>query len=301
MIHTSIVLFMYLLILLWLGVEYEQYHVRNANDTNLQQPSISSICGIIITTTTPNQSSGTTTSIPNFYIESYPSVEKFHETVANASINHTNYNNNQNDINNDDTTTKNNTSDSTINTMITAHCGNCGSCSNPFDIQVYDTTKTTLFPITTKCAKYGLLWGRKTARKCMIDHVDLTYDCNECWVENIMCDLRKCIFTCFWYGLFSEIDGSDSSGSSTSSSDMSSNDTTSTDPTSDLKKSLNPCTTCDEKRCGPQFLQCAGANRRRCGILSDIERHNDVCTLVDPQQWWTSLPIQEQYRTFIQT
>ena len=46
------------------------------------------------------------------------------------------------------------------------------------------------------------------------------------------------------------------------------------------KRHLNPCTLCDEKRYGPQLLRCVGANRVRCGILSDIERHNEVCTVV---------------------
>ena len=38
---------------------------------------------------------------------------------------------------------------------------------------------------------------------------------------------------------------------------------------------LNECLECDEKLCGPNFLHCAGANRRRLGIVSDIARDDD--------------------------
>jgi hypothetical protein len=64
---------------------------------------------------------------------------------------------------------------------------------------------------------------------------------------------------------------------------------------------LNRCTYCDEKRCGPEFVTCAGANRRRSGILSDIERDqsNEVCSVVE-NNWWKNNELQEtwssQYR-----
>ena len=46
---------------------------------------------------------------------------------------------------------------------------------------------------------------------------------------------------------------------------------------------LNSCLECDEKLCGPAFIQCAGANRRRLGIESDIKRDVTLeqCQLVD--------------------
>jgi len=144
-----------------------------------------------------------------------------------------------------------------------AHCGDCGSCSNQHDINIYDETKNTLLDTTITCAKRSFIWGRKTSGKCMKDNVGFTPECNDCWVENIMCDLRKCVFTCVWYGLFQvKVD------------------------TGDTKK-LNPCTTCDEVRCGPEFVTCAGVNRRRAGILSDIDRdfNTEVCADVTPD-WW---------------
>ncbi len=45
---------------------------------------------------------------------------------------------------------------------------------------------------------------------------------------------------------------------------------------------LSDCLRCDEKLCGPAFISCAGANRRRAGVVSDIERNGThVCKEVD--------------------
>ena len=126
--------------------------------------------------------------------------------------------------------------------------------------------------------------AHKTARKCRMDFMWILYpkSANECWVEHFICVIWKlCIVTCLWYGLFSEIDGNTGSSSSSSSSNTSSSSSShSRNTNTSDQKTLNPCTLCDEKRYGPQLLRCAGANRVRCGILSDIERHNEVCTVV---------------------
>lgn len=38
-----------------------------------------------------------------------------------------------------------------------------------------------------------------------------------------------------------------------------------------------------QRHCGPIFVECAGANRRRAGVISDIERDMELemCTKVD--------------------
>lgn len=77
-----------------------------------------------------------------------------------------------------------------------AHCGDCGACSNPQDIKIYDDTRNTLFGTTVKCAKKSFLFGRSVAHECMDENVGFTDGCRDCWVENIMCDVRKCIFAC---------------------------------------------------------------------------------------------------------
>ena len=43
---------------------------------------------------------------------------------------------------------------------------------------------------------------------------------------------------------------------------------------------LSSCLKCDEALCGPAFMSCAGANRRRTCITSDIARVSaEVCNL----------------------
>ena len=90
-----------------------------------------------------------------------------------------------------------------------------------------------------------------------------------------MCDLRYCLFTCMWQGMWQSVDSAPNG-------------------------QLNQCTHCDEVRCGPAFVQCAGANRRRCGILSDIDRDAEleVCQAVQPEQWWRDPVLKETVRGF---
>ena len=165
----------------------------------------------------------------------------------------------------------------TSGTSVVAHCGDCGACSNPHDIQIYDQTKDTLFENSLVCSKRGLFGGRRVARRCLRERVGFTDECNECWVENIMCDVRHCLFTCMWHALFNEVNSNDPQNL-------------------DHQQALNRCTECDEKRCGPAFVKCAGANRRRSGILSEFERdvENEFCTAVDTG-WWNDERLQSYW------
>lgn len=227
LLQYSLLGFCLLLLVLWLGVEYEERRIKKVPDTSYLYDT-PKVCGL-------------SQSDDLIDIQTY-------ETAQAA----------QND------------------TTFVAHCGDCGQCSNPHDVDIYDDTKNSLFETTVQCAKRGLIFGRRTASNCMEDRVGFTEGCNECWVENIMCDLRYCIFTCLWHGLFSSASNADS--------------------TSDDPQELNRCTLCDEKRCGPAFVECAGANRRRTGILSDIERDQDteVCQTVK-SEWWNDESLQKQW------
>jgi len=138
------------------------------------------------------------------------------------------------------------------------HCGACGQCSNDHDVQIYYDTLKTLTDTTTTCAFKAVMQGEGAVTRCMEDRVNLTEGCTRCWVENVMCDLDKCVFSCMLYrmglGGSKNADGGE----------------------------LNRCLECDEKRCGPPFIRCAGANRRRSGIYSDIERNfSHVCKVVE--------------------
>lgn len=73
-----------------------------------------------------------------------------------------------------------------------------------------------------------------------------------------MCDLNNCVFTCLTGIIFNVTGTKNSDG-------------------------LNKCQQCDEQMCGPAFVACAGANRRRCGIVSDLQRDaREICSSVDP-------------------
>jgi hypothetical protein len=72
-----------------------------------------------------------------------------------------------------------------------------------------------------------------------------------------MCDLKHCAFTCIKSLLLGQKNNEGGS-------------------------KLSSCLLCDERMCGPAFIECAGANRRRCGIVSDIARNEsgEVCSRV---------------------
>lgn len=310
-------------IILWLGSEYEQYHVNNASSTirfynenpqvcafvypslvlptsqqeqqqrnrthNVENSSLGDETSSSSTTTIimnissfsydpnhDNVSSSTTNILSPLEFQSYDSVQDAYEQLLQNNSQTTNKDPDDTRTDERDNTTNKASSSNfldnirnniTKDDIIIAHCGSCGACSNMNDIHLYDITKNTLFGYSTKCAKRALIWGRKTASNCLKDLVSFTDLCNDCWIDNILCDIRKCVFTCMFYGLFSSIDAS---------------------------TSLNRCTECDEKRCGPTFIQCAGANRRRCGIISDIKRNTqkEVCDTVQPTLWYQNNTIQ---------
>mmetsp|Transcript_4699 Transcript_4699/g.12288 ORF Transcript_4699/g.12288 Transcript_4699/m.12288 type:complete len:446 (-) Transcript_4699:148-1485(-) len=163
--------------------------------------------------------------------------------------------------------------------LTVAHCGDCGYCSNPHDIKIYDDTKDTLFQDSLACSKLAVLGGADDVRDCLQDRIGFTQGCNDCWVDNIMCDVRNCLFVCMWQAMFSTVDADKNTKSDRTQQD------------------LNACTQCDEKRCGPAFVQCAGANRRRSGIVSEFKRddRDEVCHSVQVG-WWQNEAVQQYYR-----
>mmetsp|Transcript_15544 Transcript_15544/g.44926 ORF Transcript_15544/g.44926 Transcript_15544/m.44926 type:complete len:257 (-) Transcript_15544:64-834(-) len=149
-----------------------------------------------------------------------------------------------------------------------AHCGHCGQCSTVSDMTIMARTTQTLTDGATWCSTKGLigsafLWRgipvyRRIAAECMKHSVGFSPDCQECWMDDMECSIQKCVFTCLKsvYLLREPKTGKDGK--------------------------LNTCLECDEKICGPDFLRCSGANRRRQGIHSDIGRDDDeVCQSVD--------------------
>ena len=139
------------------------------------------------------------------------------------------------------------------------HCEECGACSNPYDISIYGRTKSTLTHISTGCAIRSIL-SPSLANRCMLKKVGFSRNCNSCWIENIVCDRKNCLLKCMaekslaLFGLKGR----------------------------ENENGLTPCLQCDEDLCGPAFKACAGANRRRCGIKSDIDRpFEELCSILD--------------------
>ena len=129
-------------------------------------------------------------------------------------------------------------------------CGPCGACSNLHDIHIYWQTKNNLTKVSRSCA-FKSLFNENWGKNCMKSEVGFTDECNECWMENIKCDRENYKWICLWSLLINE-------------------------PYVDDKGKLNKCLQCDEDLCGPKFKECAGANRRRSCIASDIFRDEDT-------------------------
>eukprot|EP00475_Leptophrys_vorax_P018388 TRINITY_DN2513_c0_g1_i1.p1 TRINITY_DN2513_c0_g1~~TRINITY_DN2513_c0_g1_i1.p1 ORF type:complete len:222 (+),score=43.12 TRINITY_DN2513_c0_g1_i1:117-782(+) len=140
------------------------------------------------------------------------------------------------------------------------HCGPCGACSNHHDIQIYNVTRNTLTNTSFDCALVTAVLGENAGDYCMNKYVGFTTQCNTCWMQDIECNKKDCAWTCLMYKIFGSLVWKPKT-----------------------PDDLNPCLACDETDCGPAFKQCAGANRRRCGIVSDIDRPDDeICKVVDP-------------------
>jgi len=253
--------FVLVILILWIGMEVEQSHVRKEPGTVSFYDSphvcaLENVPGSVVWGMRRNA-----TLVPAQSISS-SSLRMTSVTFPNISMAE-----NSNIVN----TNSSSSTNSSTNDVIIMHCGDCGQCSNPHDILIYDNTKTTLFDSTLNCAKRGAFGGARAASDCMQKFVGFTSGCNKCWVDNIVCDLKKCIFSCFFHAIFS-------SGVATDG----------------ISQPLNRCTNCDEVRCGPAFLTCAGANRRQCGILTDLERNAsvEVCQKVTPPQWWQNAELQ---------
>ena len=147
--------------------------------------------------------------------------------------------------------------DSTGNVL---NCGHCGACSNLHDIRLYHEQRLTLTGTMEECARGDLLFGNDVY-VCLKEKAGMTDGCTKCWVLNYECNIQHCVRTCVKQRFFKFLP---------SLGDWNS------DP-------ADPCFACDEKLCGPVFVECAGANRRRVGVVSDIQRNTDkeICGKVD--------------------
>jgi hypothetical protein len=156
--------------------------------------------------------------------------------------------------------------------MTVAHCGPCANCSNIEDIKTYLTTRDVITMQAKKCGKTAVLGSTDELDDCLKTRIGFTDDCRTCWVENMQCDTKRCLFICM-KTLFTGF--------------MRRNNV----PQAGAEGRLNWCLQCDEQRCGTAFATCSGVARRRLGIRSDIERNPaEICPHVEID--WLSYPFE---------
>jgi hypothetical protein len=144
-----------------------------------------------------------------------------------------------------DGTTRATAADATAAGVAVLHAGACGACSNARDVDVMRRTRQTLTLDARACGLRYFVMGRHAAGRCL-EPIGFTPACAACWLDDMACAVTHCTTVCLWSRLVGE--------------------------PNNVGGKLNDCLQCDETHCGPEFVRCAGANRRRSGIVSDIER-----------------------------
>lgn len=144
------------------------------------------------------------------------------------------------------------------------HCGACGACSSWQNLEANWKTRSNLAALSQACAKKLLFGGYNAAIQCHLDTIGFDETCSKCWVEDEMCARNNCVFIYLQALMINNV-GNFKVGPGTITS-----------------------ATCDESMCGPVFVPCSGATRRRMNIVSDIARpENQQCRNV--QVNWTEL------------
>jgi len=128
------------------------------------------------------------------------------------------------------------------------HCGECGYCSNWNDLSLQWTTREHLAKKAKDCVTKSILGSRDEVQQCNEDSIGFTEECALCWTVDEYCARDNCMFI-FLQSVFTN---------QVNNFDVGPDDITSA--------------TCDEALCGPGFVPCSGATRRRMNIISDIPR-----------------------------
>ena len=110
--------------------------------------------------------------------------------------------------------------------------------------------------------KQSLFGGTfEDVQECNEELIGFTEDCAWCWAEDELCAKTRCVFI-FLQSLFIN---------QVSNFNVNQDDVTTA--------------TCDEALCGPEFVRCSGATRRRMNIVSDISRPIDQQCYVATEDW----------------
>jgi hypothetical protein len=118
---------------------------------------------------------------------------------------------------------------------------------------------TLLMHHSTKESLFG--GSEEDVQRCNEEHIGFTEQCASCWTVDQLCAKTKCVFIYLQAFMVNQV----------SNFHVDPNDITTA--------------TCDEALCGPEFVPCSGATRRRMDILSDIPRPKDQQCTVANEDW----------------
>jgi len=128
------------------------------------------------------------------------------------------------------------------------HCGECASCSNWNDLSLQWTTRDVLAKKAKKCLTKNLFGAEEDVQKCNQESIGFTEECSVCWTTDQFCARSSCMFLYLQSILTNQLNNFN----------VGPDDIT--------------VATCDEALCGPEFVPCSGATRRRMNIVSTIAR-----------------------------
>ena len=94
----------------------------------------------------------------------------------------------------------------------------------------------------------NLFGSEEDVQECNQESIGFTEECSMCWTTDQFCARKHCTFLYFQSVLTNQINNFN----------VAADDIT--------------AATCDEALCGPEFVPCSGATRRRMNIVSDIVR-----------------------------
>jgi hypothetical protein len=112
-------------------------------------------------------------------------------------------------------------------------------------------------------AKNSLLGTFEDVHQCNVEEIGFTNDCAMCWTEDEYCAKKHCVFIYLQGVMINNM--------------------------ANFNVGLEHITSasCDEAMCGPVFVPCSGATRRRMNIVSGIPRpKSQQCTVIE-QDWAT--------------
>jgi len=143
------------------------------------------------------------------------------------------------------------------------HCGACGACSTWQDLRLQWTTRKYLADVAQDCAKKSFLGGRQAVKECNENKIGFSEECATCWTIDQLCAKKNCVFIFFQVIMINKL--------------------------TNFQVGPDEITTatCDEAMCGPEFVPCSGATRRRMDVISTITRpFNQQCRIIN-QDWAT--------------